>query len=226
MANLTQLEARVSAMLSDASVAVFGTGVLDEAFRMALSDLNGVCPQAFETVITLPAVGKEIALDGITGLLHVLDVWWPYDSLEPTIEPQHAPAWRLYWDDSRPVLLLGAGSDIPNADDEVRVFYDRSHTIEGLDGAEITTIGDAESMIVRGAAGYACLSRSVDLNEASVTSQVETPNYGALAQFYLNEPRFGFHALLETLRRSSRVRSEPWPARGWVLDEWDSKVVG
>src|SRR4051812_26996908 len=99
---LSQLESRLSARLGDPTNAVYSTATLDEALRSALAEYNAVLPLTAETVITLPGDGREIALSGLSGLLGVSAVWWPYTSTgSEAWPPADAPGFRLWWDDAQ-----------------------------------------------------------------------------------------------------------------------------
>ncbi len=225
---LAQLEARVDALLYDATFTVFTTATIDEALRQALERYNDAAPLSAETVITVPSAGHEIALDSINNLLQVTDVWFPYDSDAAEVFPPQRPrGFRLWWDDGAPVLFLtpnpstGAGGAQPQANDELRIFYTKPHTIQNLDAGDVTTLpAPHESLIVRGAAGFACLARSVNLNETASNMAVSTPNYAALAEIYLNDISAGFLTILDQLRAQSNVRGEPFGA-GWTMDKWE-----
>jgi hypothetical protein len=80
MSTLAEIRDRIEEMLMDTTNAIFTSDLLDESIRQALDQYNYVNPLTMETVITLPGDGREIALSGISGLVKVLDVWWPYDS--------------------------------------------------------------------------------------------------------------------------------------------------
>ncbi len=222
---LTQLEGRLAAFLMDEASAVWPTTALDEALRQALNEYSQANPLSLETVLTVPAAGREIALNGLggmNGLQQVTDVWWPYDSGAVTQgwPPNRPRGWRLWWDDAQAVLVLDAvaGSE-PRAGDEVRVWYTVGQRIQGLDGADATTVcTEHESLVVLGAAAYACWSRSVDQTETAATAAVATPNYAALALRFLRL----FRARLQEIRTGQgQVRGAPFGA-GWRLDRWDA----
>src|SRR5262245_45949734 len=105
---LAQMEAKVSALLMDPTNTAFTTAVVDGALRLALDEYSRVAPRAMETVIVLPGDGREIALSGITDLIQVTEVWWPYDSSASTETwpPNRVQGFRLWWDDASPVLFL------------------------------------------------------------------------------------------------------------------------
>ena len=222
---LAQFEARVLALLFDSSAALYVTAVTTEAVRLALHEYAEAAPLAAEIVLTLPGTGHEIALSAVTGLLGVVDVWWPYDSAatSETWPPNRVEGWTLWWDDAQPVLFLNADNQgQPQIDDELRLWYTKPHTIQNLDSAAVTTVPtEHESLLVLGAAGFACLARAVDLSETAGQQTIATPNLGALGGMYLKQ----FRARLKSLRlgqvTGSARRQRPFGGAGWVMDQWD-----
>ena len=223
---LAQLEARVAARLTDAANAVFALATLDEAIRTALHDYGAVSPNTSETVITLPGDGREIALNGVTGLLDVSEVWWPYDSdaSEETWPPNRVRGFRLWWDNGSPVLFLDiAEGGQPQLDDELRLWYTKLHTVQNLDSESITTVrADHETGLVTGAAGYAALSETIDQVGQVHIDPEETKTLQAWGAARLGE----FNAWLETLRAQNARSGKPWGDTGWSLDKWDTQNPG
>lgn len=219
MSTLSQLQTRLAARLVDAANAVFAASTLEEALRAALSDYTAAAPLAMETVLTLPGAGREIALNTVTGLLSVSDVWWPYDSLatSPAWPPNRVRGFRLWWDDAQPVLFLeNVDSLEPQPGDELRLWYTRAHTLQDLDGGALTTLpAHHESALVTGAAGYAALSENVDQIGALHLDPTESADLGRWASARLQE----FHAFLSTLRAAAPV-SGPSFGVGWKLDRY------
>ena len=220
MSTLAQMRDRVELILQDTGNAIWDTDTIDEALQQALDQYNGVNPLHMETVITLPGDGREIALSGISGLLDVLDVWWPYDSdaADETWPPNRVRGWRLWWDDAQPLLFLEIqeGSQ-PQTDEEVRIWYTKRQTIQDLDSADSTTLrGDHESLIVLGAAGHAAMSRTIDLVEVSGTDLYQVSILGTWGQRKLRE----FQAALRQLERHHARRGRSWGV-GWAMDKWD-----
>ncbi len=220
MTALAAIRDRVEVMLQDTGNAIWDSGVIDEGLRQALDQYNSVNPLHMETVITLPGDGHEIALSGITGLMDVLDVWWPYDSAaaSETWPPNRVRGWRLWWDDAQPVIILEiADSDEPQTDQEIRVWYSKRQTIQDLDSADITSLrGDHESLIILGGAGHAAMSRTVDLVETAGTDLYQVGLLGTWGQRKLRE----FQATIRKLERSRARRGRSWGS-GWSLDKWD-----
>ncbi len=216
MSTLAQLQARLAARLVDAANTVFATATLDEALRAALSDYTAAAPLTMETVLVLPGAGREIALNGVDGLIGVTDVWWPYASAAPEAwPPNRVRGFRVWWDDAQPVLYLDAGAGAqPQAGDELRLWYTKPHTLQDLDGGALTTLpGHHESALVTGAAAYAAFSEHVDQIGAvqlDPTAPAELRRWGSAR---LEE----WQRFLAGLRAAAPASGPAWGA-GWGLD--------
>jgi len=220
MTALAGIRDRVEVMLMDTGNAIYDAGTIDEALRLALDQYNYVNPLTMETVITLPGDGREIALSDLTGLVKVIDVWWPYDSdaSSENWPPNRVRGFAVWWDDNQAVLFLDIlqGSQ-PKTDEEVRVWYSKRQTIEDLDAASTTTlIGEHESLVVLGAAGHAAMSRTADLVETANTDLYQVGLLGTWGQRKIRE----FNTLLKQVQRESARSGRAWRT-GWSLDKWD-----
>ena len=220
MTALAGFQDRIEEMLQDTGNVIWSTDVIDEGIKQALDQYNLVNPLTMETAITLPGDGREIALAGVTGLLNVLDVWWPYvtGASSETWPPNRVRGWRLWWDDFQPVLFLEIidGAQ-PKTDEELRLWYSKRQTIQNLDSADSTSLrGDHESMIILGAAGHAAMSRTVDLIEVSGTDLYQVDILGTWGQRKLRE----FQSELKGVQRQQARRGPSWLS-GWSLDKWD-----
>lgn len=220
---LAQYRTRIAARLIDSANAVYSTTTIDEALKAALHDYSAALPLTAETVITLPGDGREIALSGVSGLLQVLDVWWPYDSSASEVWPPNQVAgFRVWWDDAQPVLLLASKSGRqPQADDELRLWYTKPHTIQDLDSAAATTVfAHHESGLVTGAAGYAAASEIVDQVGNVRLDPGESKDLSTWAAARLKE----FRDWLETVKTGpGPAGSAPPYGPGWQLDKWDER---
>ena len=211
--DLTAVIARVRAALMDDGT-IFTDAVLTEALRAALDEYAEAAPAATETVITLPGDGREIALDALAGLISVVRVWWPYDSASGDDWPPNAVAgFTLWWDDARPVLFLDARDGAtPAAGDELRLWYTRAHTVQGLSDASVTTVPATDlSLLVMGATGFALLARSYDQTEVAATGAIATPNYAAAGFRLLRQFRLALNARRHD---ATRPAGPPWGG-GW-----------
>ena len=223
MSTLAQLEIRVAARLVDSGNAVYSLATLDEALRTVLSEYSAALPLASETYLTLPGAGREIALDSLTGLIAVLDVWWPFDPDSEAWPPNRVAGFRVWWDDAQPVLLLAsqAGSQ-PQAGDNLRLWYTKPHTLQDLDGGDVTTIfPNHESALVTGAAGYAAASNNLDQIGTVRVDPAEVPALNQWAAQRLAEWR----AFLAGLAASAPSFGPPY-GEGWGLDKWDGRKQG
>lgn len=220
MSTLAELRDRCEVMLMDTGNAIWDTGTIDEGIRLALDQYNFVNPLTMETVITLPGDGREIALSGVSGLVKVIDVWWPYDSdaTSETWPPNRVRGFAVWWDDNQAVLFLDIteGSQ-PQQNEELRLWYSKRQTIQDLDSADSTTLlGEHESYIVLGGAGHAAMSRTVDLVETANTDLYQVGLLGTWGQRKIRE----YNAFLRDLSRQSARSGRSWRS-GWSLDKWD-----
>ncbi len=219
MSTLAQLEARVAARLVDAANAVFAVATIDEGLRSALAEYTAAFPQAAETVLTLPGAGREIALDSLTGLISVIDVWWPYDVSTEQWPPNQVAGFRVWWDQGQPVLLLSSKTgNQPQLGDHLRIWYTLPQTIANLDGAALTTVfASHETGLVTGAAAYAANSGQID---QIGTIRVDPSEVPAL-RLWANEHFEAFRAWLAAIAANAPASGAPF-AEGWGIDKWDS----
>jgi len=194
-ATLANLTVRVQNLLADTGADIFPAASITEAIRLAFQEYNTRRPLPVVGQLTVSAAGREQALASLTDLVSISSVWFPYTAATPEFPPSYvhwtifdnAGALTLFIDDQRVAA--------PAVGKVLRIFYNKLHTLNGLDSATATTYnaGD-DNIIVLGAAGYACLTRSVDLNETSANFAISTPNYGALGAGFLSEFRYLLNA--------------------------------
>jgi len=219
MTAIADFRIRILAVLVDAAGAIYTNAIVDEALSQALSEYNEALPLDMDTVLTLPGDGREIALNGLAGLRHVTEVYWPFDSLSEPWPPNRVRGFYLFWDDGQPVLYLNSiEGDEPQLNDELRLWYTRSHTIDGLAGEAETTIpANHESLLVGGAAAHAALARTVDLIEVAGADMYATGLLGVWAQRKLKE----FRDALVKIQKAHARAGISYTA-GWKLDKWDT----
>ncbi len=220
MSTLAQIRTRLQVLLMDTGASIWDTTTLDEGIRRSLDQYSQVAPLEVETALTLPGDGWEIALSSLTGLLSVIRVYWPYDT---TLDPDEQDSnkvlrWRLWWDDAQPVLeLQTAANQMPETDEEVRIWYSKRQTIQDLDSAAATSIPTRhETGIIIGAAAQAALSRAVDLVETSGTDMFQIVLLGTWARAKERE----FAAWLRNIATELSASGAPF-AEGWKTDKWD-----
>jgi hypothetical protein len=113
----------------------------------------------------------EYSLSSITGLVNVVEVWYPYLSTDDTHKRAHPVRFRMLTD----AILLLECDETPDDAYDLRVFYDKVQTLAGLDGATSTSLSDSEkASLVLGAAGYAAIGKARDVTD-EVTIGAEVP---------------------------------------------------
>jgi hypothetical protein len=210
MPSLADIRDRVEETLKDTGNAIWDTDAIDEAITKALERYSEVLPLEMETVVDVLSDGREIALNEVTGLIDVSEAWWPYDTTEEEWPPSPV-SFVVYWDDARPVLFLNklTGSE-PQEDDEIRIWYTKLQTIDGLDSASVTTVPDHHiSGLVDGAAGYAAMDRS-----SEQINDTDSDVYRAqLMGYWAGGKIKAFNTWLAMLRASSMGGG--MPQKGW-----------
>lgn len=158
----TSLRSRVQARLQDSGASRWSTDDLDEAIRTALQQYTLKSPAHAIGTVELAAAGREIDVSSLTGLLRVEKVWWDYDSETPG----YPPNWRQFevWPGA---ILYIDDPEEPASGETIRVWYTKSHTVNGLDSANATTVPEEDiEIIVTGAAYFAAQQRALELAES------------------------------------------------------------
>ncbi len=184
---LADLRTRTRALLLDTGAAVWDDAALDAALRLALGEYTratllpraAVRPHTAAAILTPPAGARTVSLAALTNLVDVECVCFPYTASDPEYPPRAIP-FHLTWDEDEPLLYLDTPRE-PDGVDAVRFVFRMPHTLNGLDAATETTFeASEEQLLVLGAAGYACVERSVDLAETVGQQAVATPNLAAI----------------------------------------------
>lgn len=179
--------------LSDLNVATWEDDLLDQALREALEDFNDAGAEEAIATHTFTSDTREAALSAATfaRLIKVLRVWLPY-----TVgDPEYPPEWREFelWPGS---ILFIADNPKPANGDVARIWFTRTHTVEGLDAAASTSIPvERAQLLIVGASAYAGSARARELSE-SVTAEDEA--YKQIAGFAfrrMNEFRAGLNRI-------------------------------
>ena len=189
MADLADLKQRVLNILGDPDGERFSDAQLEEALRQALAGCSQSQPLTQEADATLTIAGREQVLEDIGVPLYVLHVW------RPAAEPRQMVPFQYYVRGSDPVLVLGGAE--PQAGDTLHLRYAMRLTIDGLAGETETNLPEhCESILVRGAAGYAAFLRLGHVSEVYGQRNSEAAQLLALANHWLND----FRSALEDLR--------------------------
>jgi len=184
MSNLATIRDRIEQQLVDTTNAIWATGLIDEGLRQALAEFSLSIPVHQITTLTLSSDTYELDISAISGLLGVARLWLPYTAASP----ENPPNWRPFdhWRDND-ILYLGEYQG--QSGDVARIFYTAGQTIEDLDSATATTLtGPQESILITGGAGFAALSRSLDLGEqvtlgARVAKEIQAWGEARLERF-------------------------------------------
>lgn len=202
--DLAAARTRVGSLLMDASAAIFPTAVIDQALAQALEEYNRVAikprspvlPRDEIAVMVVPALQFEFGLEELDPPAETVQrIWFPYTA----IMPENPPQWRRFrtFRSSGQLSVFLEDGYCGDGVLSARIYYRALHTLKDLNGGTLTTFeGRDDNLLCQGAAGYACLARAADLNEASATAEVETPNYGDLGVTLLAEFRLGLKPLM------------------------------
>ena len=211
--DLVTLEGRIQDFVKDSGESDWSVSELDQALRVALSELSQLCPSRTVTTIQAVTDAREYSLAAVTGLQAVVEVWYPYLSTDATYKLPHAVKWWML-DDS--TLYLDVDED-PDVAYKLRVFYDRVQTLAGLDAATVTTLNDAEkSCLVIGAAGYAAVAKAQYLSNRVTTGEDAS----------LIVSKWGNARLQEFKQRAFQLAQHDSVAEDarigwWSADKWD-----
>jgi hypothetical protein len=161
--DLTDARADLDALLATAVDAATWTNALkDEALRAALA-AYGTSGPVYESTVTLAAGGAEQDLAALLpGLLTVEALAWPWSDGAPFAA--QVAAWRPTG--APGCVRFEEGGGIPAAGEAARVRYRMTHTLDGLDGADATSVPDAHRRtLAAGAAEAACALRLRQIGE-------------------------------------------------------------
>jgi len=188
---LSSLTDDVEALLKDPSNTYFSTDEIQDAIEWCLTEVNRVYHQREDTTIDDVEDTREYSLSSITGLVAVTEVWWPWDASDPTYPPPRVH-WFMLDDDT---LYLDVDDD-PDGTEDLRIFYTKDHTIEGLDGASSTTLDDyACELLAIGAAGRVVLGQGREAIDTINVSVEVAGDWEAWGRGRLEEFRRGLEGL-------------------------------
>ena len=212
MTDHTDLRDRIEDAVKDAANADWSEAELDNALRIALHELSVSLPSRSVTTIDAVDDTYEYDISGVSGLIEVVEVWYPYLSTDDTYKKPHPVKFRLLDDTT---LYLDVDDD-PDATYDLRVFFDQVQTLNGLDSATATTLNDMEqSALIFGAAGYAVLALARDKIDA-ITFGPAPEDLRKWAWARIMEFRQRVQMLAEVQDAGADARIGWWSA-----DKWD-----
>ena len=201
MTDLAVFKTRILQLLGDTAGARFPEERLKEALRQALAVYSQALPQVLETEITLTAAGREQSLVVSPAPLFVIKL----------IRGGREMPFQFFVRSGQPVLVIG-GDSAPVIGDEFNLRYAAGHGVKDLDAATDTSIpAGHESVVVRGAAGFAALLRLAGVGESYGSRTVEAAHLAEIGKQWLGD----FQQALERLRRAERMHEYP---AGFALD--------
>jgi len=204
MSDLADFETRILQLLADSSGTRFPAERLKEALRQALAGYNRVLPQMVEAEILLTVAGREQNLQVDPAPLFVIKL----------LREGHETPFQFFVRAGQPVLVIG-GSSVPAVGDTIGLRYAAGHSIKDLDFAIATTLpAGHESVVVRGAAGFAALLRLAAVGEAYGSKPAEAAHLAEMGRQWLDD----FGQALERLRYSAQIHEYP---AGFMLDGED-----
>ncbi len=211
--DVSECHTRLQVLLGDTGIR-YSTALLDESVAWALDALSAGSPQLKTEPITVTSAGREQSLASLPGLLTVLEVIYPHHADVDAPEPLRQ--WYFYRRDGAAWLYLG-GRLVPTAGDLLRVSFTARHTLQGLDGALLTTLlPEHETLLLQGASGRAAELHSLHMVEAYGKKSSEPDKLKSWAEAALAEFRQEVQ-VLKTSRTLMNVLNG-----GWKLDRWDN----
>ncbi len=209
--NRAAMHARLLDWLGDPQGVRFSPQQLDAALRSALDEIAEAAPDSAEGTLVC-AAGREQVISTAVGFERVRRVLAAaYPALDGQACDLRVP-FRSFWRGGALVVRLG-GSRIPQAGENLRVWALLGHCLEGLDGADRTSLPACrEELLTLGAAGLAAQVRANALTE-SYGERTPAGEWLALGKQRLAE----FREKLAGLRAGGGTL----PRAGWRLDRWD-----
>lgn len=204
MTDLAGFKARILQLLGDAAETRFSEERLKEALRQALAAYSQAVPQVLETEITLTAAGREQCLTVSPAPMFVIRL----------IRGGREMPFQFFMRAGQSVLVIG-GDNLPAIGDEFSLRYAAGHGVKDLDAQEQTSLPVGhESVVVRGAAGFAALLRLAGVGESYGARPAEAAHLVVIGRQWLGD----FQQALERLRSAARMHEYP---AGFALDRGD-----
>jgi hypothetical protein len=213
MTTFTDIQSRIAQVLEDPAGTRFSVGLLQEAVRLALATLDQRLSRVLSTEVNLSQGGRDQPLAAPENCLYLISLTLmrgsqPGREMEPEVE-------FSYQFEGEQLLLHFSGRRVPKSGDLLRLTYAASHKLQGLDGAEITTLPAAyENALVNGAAGHACLLHATRLAETYGTRPNEVSRLMEISRLRLEDYTL-------TLSNLKMIQTFGFPP-GFSLDDQDT----
>ncbi len=156
MSTLSELIAAVAADLQDPTCTQWTEADHEANIRRALANYASLNPRRASALLETTAGQREIDISSLNAL-EVVDLWYPWDPAAPVYPPSRPPYSML---DDATLLLESDAPPAGGSTDGLRLFYLAPHTIQGLDGATVTTLdASGEALIILLATAAAAMQR-------------------------------------------------------------------
>jgi hypothetical protein len=217
MTTLPEILCRVSIYLWDSAHLIWPDATLTESVLQALEEYNLSVPLTVENSTLLEESGPEVSLASLPGFREILGLIYPWqpELASDRQQPNQVQGWHTWFSSSEPIVTVRSSARLISGQ-HLRVIYLSSHSIAGLDGASTTTIpAEYIGLLVRGAAGFAALSRAVD--------KIEIRSYGSRRTEPDMLARWGNAQVAEFRQGLSLLRNSlpPFPTPRWQMDAWE-----
>jgi hypothetical protein len=188
MTTLSDVRGRVRKDLSDAGSLVWPDDQLDRHIEHALSELSLAMPRELATTVSTTDGSRDIAIDGLAGLIEVETAEYPLEQFPPAF------IGFSVWGS---VLSLHSPAE-PDGDD-AKLYYTAVHVLDDVG----TTLNDAHiDILVTGATAYAAQElASATANQLNLEPGA-SERYAAWSRARLT----AFRQLLHTYGRKNRLR--------------------
>ena len=188
MVTLSEVRERVRQDLSDTEAERWPDEQLDRHIEHALNELSLSIPQELSEAMATAEGSRDLAVDGLAGLIEVEAIEFPIGDFPPTY---------IGFGSWGGTLSLHLEPEPDGSD--VKVYYTALHT---LDDEESTLPDQIVDVLVTGASAYAALELASGTTERLNLDAAATEKYAAWSRARLT----AFRQLLHTYGRKNRVR--------------------
>ncbi len=144
--DLDDILTQIAADLMDSDNAVWSQTELTIQVRQALARYNRADPRRIAVTIESIEDQRDYDLaDEDPPPTRILDVWYPHNPDHPLWPPPRCP---FITTSATTIYLTTTAKITGNATDQIRVLYQTTHTIDGLDAATATTLSPEGEQII------------------------------------------------------------------------------
>lgn len=215
--NLQTLLEQMRDLLADSgSEQIWSDAALQAGLRQALARYSQAWPHSISLsgeISSLSADGWGLAsVPGLTTAMDVQAVKWPAGEMKMA----RLAGWRVSIGSAgREIWLRATVGSVIRVGDAISVQAGAAHTVDGLDGAEETSVPSAHSQnVLAGACGVCALQRAIDLIEITGADLYQANLLGVWGRV---QDR-AFQNWLDGLRGQASRQGTAWMGSGWPLE--------